>query len=59
MIISNQVLPYDAMRIIERASQVKNTPASPDAKEKAIEQALAKVRKMYPDIFIPVVGLQK
>lgn len=52
MIIENRVLPYDAMRIIQRASHTKNTEADPRAKEKAIDEAVAKVRRMYPDFFI-------
>lgn len=46
------VLPEEVMRMIKRAQQTPNTPDDPNAREKAIDAAIAKARRLHPECFV-------
>ncbi len=46
-----KILPADAREILQQAARTPNTERDPLARTKAIEQATARVRRMYPKFF--------
>lgn len=48
---TSKLLPEDARAILQRASATRIPPDDPLARLKAIEEAYARVRRMYPQFF--------
>ena len=49
----HRALPAEAQLILRRACLVQNTPQDPLAKLKAIDQANARIRSLFPSYFKP------
>jgi hypothetical protein len=46
-----RLLPEDARSMLQRAACTPNPPDDPLARQKAIEEANRRVRRMYPEYF--------
>ncbi len=47
----HQLLPEQAQQILRDAAKTQNTEQDPRAKDKAIDKAVAMVKRMYPECF--------
>lgn len=47
----HKALPQDAISMLKRASLVENTPDDPRRRQKAVEHAIARVKREFPSFF--------
>lgn len=50
---AHNVLPSDAQAMLRRAAATRNTDDDPLARIKAVNMAISRVRRQYPDCFQP------
>jgi len=48
---TNTTLPIDAVKALQVASQVKDTPDDPMARRTAVDNAIDSIKKKYPQFF--------